>query len=79
MGTRRGFLMAFAFALLIGVSALAQGPPMEWDARRPPEIRALDISIGPTGAELPQEKARPRRARWSIARKDARDATARRG
>ena len=26
MGTRRVFVMAFAFASLIGVSALAQGP-----------------------------------------------------
>src|SRR2546425_11950149 len=54
MGTRRVFLMAFAFALLIGASALAQGPT--YGVGRTPtaeEIRALDISIGPTGEELP--------------------------
>src|SRR5881394_420269 len=54
MGTRRVFVMAFAFALLIGVSALAQGPT--YGVGRTPtaeEIRALDISIGPTGEELP--------------------------
>jgi hypothetical protein len=50
MGTRRVLVIAFAFALLIGVSALAQGPPMEWDGTpTAEEIRALDISIGPTG------------------------------
>src|SRR5438067_2791391 len=57
MGTRRVFLIAFAFALLIGVSALAQGPT--YGVGRTPtaeEIRALDISIGPTGEELPQGK-----------------------
>src|SRR3977135_1642913 len=54
MGTRRVFLIAFAFALLIGVSARAQGPT--YGVGRTPtaeEIRALDISIGPTGEELP--------------------------
>ena len=57
MGTRRVLLMAFAFALLIGVSALAQGPT--YGVGRTPtaeEIRALDISIGPTGEELPPGK-----------------------
>ena len=57
MGTRRVLLMAFAFALLIGVSALAQGPA--YGVGRTPtaeEIRALDISIGPTGEELPPGK-----------------------
>src|SRR5213594_4803604 len=54
MGTRRVFLIAFAFALLIGVSALAQGPT--YGVGRTPtaeEIRRMDISIGPTGEELP--------------------------
>src|SRR6202023_4378778 len=54
MGTRRVLLIAFAFALLIGVSALAQGPT--YGVGRTPtaeEIRALDISISPTGEELP--------------------------
>src|SRR5258705_12947182 len=57
MGTRRVFLIAFAFALLIGVSALAQGATYG-EGRTPSaeEIRALDISIGPTGAELPPGK-----------------------
>src|SRR5438128_1841719 len=57
MGTRRVFLIAFAFAVLIGVSALAQGPT--YGVGRTPtaeEIRALDISIGPTGEELPPGK-----------------------
>src|SRR5712675_2644072 len=54
MGTRRVLLIAFGFALLIGVSALAQGPT--YGVGRTPtaeEIRALDISIAPTGEELP--------------------------
>src|SRR5260370_33468739 len=54
MGTRRVLLTALAFALLIGVSALAQGPT--YGVGRTPtaeEIRALDISIGPAGEELP--------------------------
>src|SRR5436190_20163279 len=57
MGTRRVVQMAFAFALLIGVSARAQGP--SYGVGRTPtaeEIRALDISIGPTGEELPPGK-----------------------
>src|SRR4051794_41830210 len=57
MGARRVFLIGFAFALLIGVSALAQGPT--YGVGRTPtaeEIRALDISIGPTGEELPPGK-----------------------
>src|SRR5215218_9987722 len=52
MGTRSVVLIAFA--LLIGVSARAQGPT--YGVGRTPtaeEIRALDISIGPTGEELP--------------------------
>ena len=52
MGTRR--LLPIAFALLMGVSALAQGPT--YGVGRTPtaeEIRAWDISIGPTGEELP--------------------------
>src|SRR5207244_11213706 len=57
MGTRRVFLMAFAFALLIGVSGRGQGRTYGV-GRRPTaeEIRALDISIGPTGEELPPGK-----------------------
>ena len=57
MGSRRVLLVAFAFALLVGVSALAQGPT--FGVGRTPtaeEIRALDISIGPTGEELPPGK-----------------------
>jgi cytochrome c len=52
MGTRR--LLPIAFAWLMGVSALAQGPT--YGVGRTPsaeEIRAWDISIGPTGEELP--------------------------
>src|SRR5258708_17745091 len=57
MGTRRVLVIAFAFALLVSVSALAQGPT--YGVGRTPsaqEIRALDISIGPTGEELPPGK-----------------------
>jgi len=52
MGTRS--VLAIAFAALMGVSALAQGPT--YGVGRTPsaeEIRAWDISIGPTGEELP--------------------------
>ena len=52
MGTRS--IVATAFALLTTVSALAQGPT--YGVGRTPsaeEIRAWDISIGPTGEELP--------------------------
>jgi cytochrome c len=57
MGTRSVFLCTFALAWLIGVSTLAQGPT--YGVGRTPtaeEIRALDISIGPTGEELPPGK-----------------------
>ncbi len=57
MGSRKVLPIAFAFALLVGVSALAQGPT--YGVGRTPtaeEIRALDISIGPTGEELPPGK-----------------------
>ena len=57
MGTPRVLLIAFAFALSIGVSALAQGPTYGVGRTpTPEEIRALDISIGPTGEELPPGK-----------------------
>jgi cytochrome c len=49
-----GMLKVLAFALLMGVSALAQSPT--YGVGRTPtaeEIRAWDISIGPTGEELP--------------------------
>jgi S-disulfanyl-L-cysteine oxidoreductase SoxD len=49
-----GMLRLLAFVLLLGVSALAQSPT--YGVGRTPtaeEIRAWDISIGPTGAELP--------------------------
>jgi len=54
MGSRRVLPVAFALGLLSGVSALAQGPT--YGVGRTPtaeEIRAWDISIGPTGEELP--------------------------
>ena len=59
MGSRR--VLAFAFvlpALLIGgASALAQGPTYRIGRTpTPEEIKALDISIGPTGEELPPGK-----------------------
>ena len=46
-------LRVLAFALLMGVSALAQS---QYGVGRTPtaeEIRAWDIAIGPTGEELP--------------------------
>jgi cytochrome c len=49
-----GMLRVLPFVLLIGVSALAQSPT--YGVGRTPsaeEIRAWDISVGPTGAELP--------------------------
>jgi S-disulfanyl-L-cysteine oxidoreductase SoxD len=49
-----GMLKALPIVLLAGVSALAQSPT--YGVGRNPsaeEIRAWDISIGPTGAELP--------------------------
>jgi cytochrome c len=48
-------VLPFAFVLLMGVSALAQAPTYSGVGRTPSpeEIRAWDISIGPTGAELP--------------------------
>jgi S-disulfanyl-L-cysteine oxidoreductase SoxD len=55
MASRRA--LAFAFASLMCVPALAQGPP--YGIGRTPtaeEIRARDISIGPTGEELPPGK-----------------------
>src|SRR6476619_5049047 len=55
MGSRS--VLPMAFAVLIGVPALAQGPT--YGIGRTPtaeEIRARDISIGPTGEELPAGK-----------------------
>ena len=49
-----GMLRVLPFVLLMGVSALAQSPT--FGVGRTPsaeEIRAWDISIGPTGEELP--------------------------
>ena len=49
-----GTLKVLPFVLFMGVSALAQSPT--YGVGRTPsaeEIRAWDISIGPTGAELP--------------------------
>ena len=49
-----GLLRILSFLLLMGASVLAQSPT--YGVGRTPsaeEIRALDISIGPTGVELP--------------------------
>jgi mono/diheme cytochrome c family protein len=49
-----GMLRVLSFVLLMGVAALAQSPT--YGVGRTPsaeEIRAWDISIGPTGEELP--------------------------
>ncbi len=59
MGSRS--LLPIAFTLLMGVPALAQGPT--YGIGRTPtaeEIRARDISIGPTGEELPPGKGSAR-------------------
>ena len=50
-----GMLRVLPFVLFMGVAAVAQSPT--YGVGRTPsaeEIRAWDISIGPTGAELPQ-------------------------
>ena len=50
-------LRVLPFALLVGVPVLAQGPT--YGVGRTPtaeEIKAWDISIGPTGEELPEGK-----------------------
>jgi cytochrome c len=57
MGSPRALPYAFALAALVGVSALAQG--QTFGIGRTPtaeEIRAWDISISPTGDELPPGK-----------------------
>jgi cytochrome c len=52
MGSRS--VLLFGFAWLMGVTALAQGPTYGIGRTpTPEEIRALDISFGPTGEELP--------------------------
>ena len=57
MGSHRTLAVTFAFASLVGVSTLAQAPPYGIGRTpTPEEIRALDISIGPTGEELPPGK-----------------------
>ena len=55
MASRR--VLPIAFSLLMSVPVLAQGPT--YGIGRTPtaeEIRARDISIGPTGGELPPGK-----------------------
>src|SRR5436190_16339708 len=59
MGSRRMLPFAFVLPVLLigGAPALAQGP--SFGIGRTPtadEIKALDISIGPTGEELPPGK-----------------------
>src|ERR1700756_1181240 len=52
MGSRR--VLTIAFASLMCVPAVAQGPTYGIGRTpTPEEIRARDISIGPTGEELP--------------------------
>ena len=63
MGTHRTLQFAFVLPVLLmgGASVLAQGPG--FGIGRTPtaeEIRARDISIGPTGAELPPGKGSPK-------------------
>src|SRR5690349_4685691 len=55
MGSRR--ILPFAFVLLMTATAVAQGPTFGLGrSPTPEEIKALDISIGPTGEELPPGK-----------------------
>src|SRR6187455_3820086 len=57
MGSHRRLPFAFVFVLLISASALAQGPAFGIGRTpSPEEIKARDISIGPTGEELPPGK-----------------------
>ena len=59
MGSHRILPFAFVLPVLLigGVSALAQGPTYRIGRTpTPEEIKALDISIGPTGEELPPGK-----------------------
>ena len=58
MGSHRMLPFAFVFVLLIGgAPALAQGPAFGIGRTpSPEEIKARDISIGPTGEELPPGK-----------------------
>jgi mono/diheme cytochrome c family protein len=55
MGSLRPRLGLVTIALLLASPAFAQSPPTYGVGRAPTaeEIRALDISIGPTGEELP--------------------------
>jgi len=55
MGSHR--MLPFAFVMLMGTSALAQGPAFGIGRTpSPEELKARDISIGPTGEELPPGK-----------------------
>jgi cytochrome c len=59
MGSHRIFPFAFVLPVLLisGASALAQGPTFGIGRTpTPEEIKAIDISIGPTGEELPPGK-----------------------
>ena len=74
------FLRLLPLLMLLGGSVQAQSPT-HGVGRTPSaeEIRACDISISPTGEELPPGAERPRKARWSIGGPVARHATGRQG
>ena len=57
-----GSLRLLALVLLLGSSAFAQSSPTYGVGRTPTaeEIRAWDISIGPTGSELPPGRGTPK-------------------
>src|SRR5262245_39998117 len=68
-----GLLRVLPLVLFMGVSALAQSATYGVGRKpRPEEVRALDISIGPTGEELPsgrgtaKEGAQVYRAKCSV-------------
>ena len=65
-----GMLRALPFVLLTGVSSLAQSPT--YGVGRTPtaeEIRAWDISVGPTGTELPPGRGTAKDGAQAYARK----------
>ena len=87
MGSRKFVAVALLLGSvsLLGSPAFAQSSPAQSSPKfgvgRVPsaaEIRAVDISISPTGDELPRATATPRRAPRSSSRRAASAATVKR-
>ena len=70
---RMGTLRVLTFALLLGGSAMAQSAPTYGIGSTPSaeEIRAWDISVGSTGAELPPGRGTPKEGAQIFAQKCA--------